>query len=112
MARGVLPLLALLLLGCAAGPSATPQTGTAALQTTAPVPQGTAGSDVAQEAWDYATQQVGAEAPTGCLEAAPGSESENHRGCIWSVLFSGYHDGLTGEQPSPLSLVLGKPPTT
>lgn len=61
--------------------------------------------DVSQRASDYASQEMGvSEPPLGCSGAAPGRESENHPGCIWSVLFAGCHDGLTGGQLSPLTV--------
>jgi hypothetical protein len=85
--RGIasLAIVAMLVVACGAAPAATPS--------------------IAQMAWDYAAEQTGlSEAPTGCLEAAPGRESEANVGCIWPVLFSGCHDGLTGEQLSPMTV--------
>ncbi len=77
-------LIVLLVTACGGTPAATP--------------------NVAQIASDYATQLAGAERPLGCSGAAPGRESEEHPGCIWSVAFAACHEGLTGEQLGPRSI--------
>lgn len=48
----------------------------------------------------YARERSGGETE-GCSRAAPGEE-ETTPGCVYAVAFAGCHDGITGEQLSPL----------
>jgi hypothetical protein len=57
----------------------------------------------AERAEEYATERSGGET-TGCSQAEPGEEAEQHPGCIYAAAFTGCHDGITGEQLSPIAV--------
>lgn len=98
----MLRLIALVLLaGCGGAPATSipAQPSTQAPPTFAPSFEPGTPSGIAS---DYAYTQ--SDEMLGCSTAAPGRESEQDPGCIWSVAFAGCLDGLTGQQTGPVTI--------
>lgn len=69
----------------------------------AAAPARTADTTPEEVAEGYALGRSGG-ARTGCAQAAPGTESEQHPGCTFFVAFTGCMEGQTGEQFGPLAV--------
>lgn len=92
------PLLAIVLLLGACSSSDDPLSSRSpATAETAELPPTPDSNSPEARADAYAKELSGGET-LGCSSAAPGAESENNPGCIYSAAFTGCYEGVTGDR--------------